>query len=275
MDTTDKENNTGPISEEEIARKWEAKKAEIEKSISARGSTVAPVASAAPRKSPDDIFKEWESEDSGVVSGSVVETDITAVSPALTGKTAEPEPLVLDVDDDEQEPSLLSVIQGLKNQQIAGADIAPDVRQDLILLLRQKGMTQEEIAAMLRISRRTVIRDIKAAHARIGSELSTDPTYILAGEIRNQCQGFIDGAIKEKAWRTASRIQKDMIELLQSLGIVYRAPLKTDIRALELHANLPTQQQQSGYTAYVDGVKKSKAGVESILADILSDLQQN
>jgi hypothetical protein len=127
--------------------------------------------------------------------------------------------------------------------------------------MKELGQTQDAIADLLKISRRTVVNDYRVLrHEQALAIQSTDTTEI-AGEVYATAKTCIRRALQAGSFKTVSIIMRDMVELLQSLGVLYRAP-KTSMQA-SLHGDIPGRS--TGYQKYMDGIAGDKSKVVEVL----------
>lgn len=142
-----------------------------------------------------------------------------------------------------------------------GRDMEKDERQLVVSALRTNGQTQDAIAQLLKVSRRTIVSDCKYLRQMAALEVTTLETTDLAGEVYTTAKAAIDRALKAGKLKTVSTLLRDMVELLQSMGIVYRAP-KTSMQA-NLNANMGGSRK--GYQKYIEAIGNDKAKVVDVL----------
>jgi hypothetical protein len=97
-------------------------------------------------------------------------------------------------------------------------------------------------------------------------ELQTVDQYMVGAEVKQIAQACIVNAMKQKKYKTVSNIMRDMVELLQSLGIVYRAPKTSQQLSLIARANLKT----TGYQKYMNAVGEDSDSVCNVLDDLMT-----
>lgn len=163
--------------------------------------------------------------------------------------------------------SSVELVKALIEGRINGKELPREERQLLVLELRRTGRTQDEIASLLRVSRNTIGRDIKALRKGMGEVVAKVDALSLAGEIYDNCMTWISKAVKEGSYRLASLIQKDMVEMLQSLGIVYKAPTQMDARILEGHVMV-----QKGFQTYLSQISGEEDKVVAVLDQVMATL---
>ena len=84
-------------------------------------------------------------------------------------------------------------------------------------------------------------------------------THEIAGEVYGVAKTCIRRALQAGSFKTVSVIMRDMVEVLQSLGVLYRAP-KTSMQAT-MHGKL----NGNGYQRYMDGLGEDKSKVVEVL----------
>lgn len=111
-------------------------------------------------------------------------------------------------------------------------------RLGLVAFLRNEGQTQEEIAKFLSFCAKTIwldCRDIKRNAAQLVDEITVKR---IGGELMREAEVLISKAKKAKDYKLAWQIRCDLIDKLQSMGFVYRAPDKLEhsgeIKAAEI-----------------------------------------
>lgn len=94
-------------------------------------------------------------------------------------------------------------------------------------------------------------------------------TYDVAGEIWDQAQNAIQKALHDNKFRTVSQILRDMVEMLQSLGVLYRAPTTSKVASIVGHV-----QAHQGYTKYMETVGNEKDQVIDVLKAMMTSIQE-
>jgi predicted transcriptional regulator len=127
--------------------------------------------------------------------------------------------------------------------------------------MKELGQTQDAIADLLQVSRRTVVSDYKILRHEQVLAIQATSTQDMAGEVYEVAKTCIRRALQAGSFKTVSVIMRDMVEVLQSLGIVYRAP-KTSMQAT-MHGDIPGRH--TGYQKYMDGIGGDKSKVVEVL----------
>lgn len=167
------------------------------------------------------------------------------------------------------EEDTVTLLRRLKDGIVQGTDLTKEQRLGVVLALTDSGYTEDEQAAMLGLSRRTIVRDkarIREIHAQQAPALDENT---LAGMVVHNCQVWMAKSVKDKMFRTASKIQKDMITLLQDLGLVYRAPVRQDIRSLSVNKTILASK---GYQNMLNTIGNDKDRANMVLEDILAEM---
>lgn len=101
-------------------------------------------------------------------------------------------------------------------------------RLQLVAFLRQEGKSQYEIARFLGFCDKTIwrdCRDIKRNAAQLVDEISLRQ---VTGDLIKEADILINKAKKKEDYKLAWQIKVDLIDKLQSLGFVYKAPDKLE-----------------------------------------------
>jgi len=92
-----------------------------------------------------------------------------------------------------------------------------------VAYLRLEGYTQDEIAEIFRISRQTVSRDEKVNRRRAAGEVDEIDVKSSAGRLMGLAEHLTAKALREKDYALAWRIQRELVQDLQSLGYLPKA----------------------------------------------------
>ena len=174
-------------------------------------------------------------------------------------RTRYAEPQVV-VDDDGPDKNVIQIVKGIKEEKFTGKDITIDERRLVVKSLKLSGQSQDAIAELLNISRRTIVNDYKVIRQEAALSIATTETNEIAGEVYAVAKTCIRKAMAAGHFKTVSTITRDMVELLQSIGLVYRAP-KASVQA-SLIGSLNSKQ---GYHKYMDAIGDDKNKVIDVL----------
>ena len=155
----------------------------------------------------------------------------------------------------------VELIKAIKNKETTGKELTLDERRLVVRSMKELGQTQDAIADMLTVSRRTVVSDYKALRQEQALMIASTETHEIAGEVYDIAKTCIRRALQAGSYKTVSTVMRDMIEVLQSLGVVYRAP-KTSMQA-SLHGQFPGSN--NGYQKYMDTIGDDKNKVIDVL----------
>ncbi len=115
-------------------------------------------------------------------------------------------------------------------------------RKAIAAYLVGEGKSELHIAELLRVARGTVRSYMDSVRNEVGLTLKATNIEGIAGNICLKYAHYHKRAMKEvneaktsaqrlAAIRTAAKLQKDLVEILQKLGVVYREPEKVKIEA--------------------------------------------
>ena len=155
----------------------------------------------------------------------------------------------------------VALLQGIKAKEIIGSELTVDERRLVVRSMKELGQTQDAISELLSVSRRTIVSDYKVLRHEQALAIQTTDTNEIAGEVYEVAKTCIRRALQAGSFKTVSTIMRDMVEVLQSLGILYRAP-KTSMLA-NLHGDIPGRH--TGYHKYMDGIAGDKTKVVEVL----------
>jgi len=134
------------------------------------------------------------------------------------------------------------------------------------------GRTQDEIAAMMRVSRRMVERDYKRIRDMDREKLMSYELEDLGGEIHALCMHAANAALRDGKHFSVPKILESMTNMLQSMGLVYKAPQKSQVAAMVGVAH--TQVGQRAYHNYQDTIAGERDQVLEVLNKMLIGVQE-
>ena len=97
-------------------------------------------------------------------------------------------------------------------------------RLPVVAFLRLEGRTIEEISTMLQVSASTIDKDLKEISKDRARIIKRIDLHEVAGRFVTMAKHLSAKARREGSYATSWKIEKEMLEGLQSLGFVYRAP---------------------------------------------------
>ena len=148
----------------------------------------------------------------------------------------------------------VTLLKALKLGETTGKELTIDERRLVVTSMKELGQTQDAIADLLKVSRRTIVNDYKVLRQEQALSIAKTETHEVAGEVYSTAKTCIRRALAAGSFKTVSVIMRDMVETLQSLGVLYRAP-KTSMQATG-HFDLPGRNK--GYQQYMDTIGEDK-----------------
>jgi hypothetical protein len=110
------------------------------------------------------------------------------------------------------------------------SEISPTSRRILVAQLMMEEVPPPQISTMLRVSRQTIWRDIKAIRREMGERLTDVDVRALAGEHMTRAEYLASRLMRDKRYMDAWKVRRDLIADLQSLGFLVKAPEVVEIR---------------------------------------------
>lgn len=155
----------------------------------------------------------------------------------------------------------VAIIKAIKDKETTGKELTIDERRLVVKSMKELGQTQDAIADLLKISRRTVVSDYKLLRQEQALAIASTETHEIAGEVYAIAKTCIRRAMQAGSFKTVSVIMRDMVEVLQSLGVVHRAP-KTSMQAT---GHFSLNNRNKGYQKYMDTIGEDKNKVVEVL----------
>ena len=176
--------------------------------------------------------------------------------------------VTISSDIDEPSKNAIDLLKAVKDEGLTGKEMSIGERQLVVRLMKDAGHTQDQISSALQVSMRTIVADYRSLREKAAVQVASMELMHFAGEVVMTSMNLMNKSIQEKMYKTASNIQKDMIELLQSMGIIYRAP-KT-MQSLTLTARMNASRK--GFNKYMETMGGQKKQVESVLDELMECL---
>lgn len=178
------------------------------------------------------------------------------------GKLLEPN----SPDEERAYKNAAEIVDMIRKGTLQPSELKAEDRRPTVAYLRLEGYTADEMAGLFKVNIRTITGDLKL--------LSEDRTKIIKGLDLFEVSGRLIQIAKHlalKARREGSyaaswKIEKELIESLQSLGFVYRAPKTLGVATL--HADI-----REGHSLLDEKIGKEKDVVVEALGNILSSLK--
>lgn len=159
------------------------------------------------------------------------------------------------------------VLSMIRDGTVQASKLSTQDRRPVVAYLRLEGYSKEDMSRLFDISSSTIDKDLKF--------LSKDRTKIMkglsllevAGRLTEVAKHLSRKARREGSFGTAWKIEKELIESLQNLGFLYRAPKTLGIASI--HANV-----QEGHSLLKEKIGDEKDKVVDALGSILSSLSE-
>lgn len=171
--------------------------------------------------------------------------------------------------DKEEEVPIFSLIQKIKDESLDPKTLPKELRQQCVEVLWAEGYGESSMAQILKRSEKTIKRDLQEIREK--NALSPDPELAkqLIGEMMLRArmhQGYLvrlarskEGTVSEKAQAEylAWRVQKELVEKMQSLGYLPHQPQEI---TGDLYHHLSLQEEEHSFSE----IRTMLAQVESV-----------
>jgi len=163
------------------------------------------------------------------------------------------------------------LLEDISTGKITGKDLTIDERRLLVQFLKvEGGKTQDQISKVLQVSRRTVVNDFKFLREQSALAMERLSHLDLGGEIYDVAMAALRKAFSAGQYKTVSTIIRDLVETLQGLGLVYRAPLTSK----QMQFRATADMGQAGYAKYMDQIDGERDRVVAALDEMVSTLAE-
>ncbi len=118
----------------------------------------------------------------------------------------------------------IDIVDLIQKKQLSGRNLHRKERLGVVAFLRNEGKSQYEIARLLEVCDKTIWLDCKTLKknaAQLVKEISVDR---IAGDLIREADVLTGKAKKKDEYALAWRIRCELIDKLQSLGYIYKAP---------------------------------------------------
>lgn len=122
----------------------------------------------------------------------------------------------------------ISIIEAIQIKSLDPYSLKRNQRLQVVVFLRNEGKTQFEIARFLGVCDKTIwldCREIKRNAAQLVDEISLKQ---VAGDLIREAEVLVTKAKKKEDYKLAWQIKCELIDKLQSLGFIYKAPDKLE-----------------------------------------------
>lgn len=178
------------------------------------------------------------------------------------GKLLEPD----SPDEERAYKNAVEVLSMIRDGTLKASDLKAQDRRPVVAYLRLEGYSNEEMSRLFEVSSSIIKKDLEF--------LTKDKTQIIkklnlleiAGNLYQVAQHLSRKARREGSYAASWKIEKELIDSLQSMGFVYRAPKTLGIASI--HANLT-----EGHSTLTDQIGTEKDSVVDALGSILSSLK--
>ena len=119
-------------------------------------------------------------------------------------------------------PGVIELLAKLQSAQVSPDEVTTEERRMCVSYLRLEGYTQEEMAKIFNVHCATIGRDEKIMAERAAKMIKDlKPQAVVAGLI-SWAKHLTAKAMKEKDYALVWRVQKELVDVLTSLGLMGR-----------------------------------------------------
>lgn len=159
------------------------------------------------------------------------------------------------------------VLSMIRDGMLKPSELSAEDRRPVVAYLRIEGYSKEEMSRLFEVSSRTIAFDLAAVSKSRVKIMKGLSLLEVAGRLYENARYLARKARREGSYATSWKIEKELVESLQSLGFIYRAPKTMGIAAL--HGNI-----KDGHLELNKQVGEEKDKVVDALGTILDSLGQ-
>jgi hypothetical protein len=172
---------------------------------------------------------------------------------------------------------LWGTMQGVPRDARAGwfAELLPVQRTSVIVVLRDQGFRSEVIARDLGITIAEVMRTWSAYSSELGSQVLGVRLDTLAGQLQLAKERTQQMAIEQGDHRSVWAIEKQFVEILQSIGVVERATHRMEVthkiddeQRAEIEKIAELRNKQSRRKLEVEEIKQIEAKGDAVPTEV-------
>lgn len=160
------------------------------------------------------------------------------------------------------------VVDMIRRGTMQPAELKLGDRRPVVAYLRLEGHTEDEMAGLFNVSLKTISNDLRAMSEDRTRAMKGLDLFEISGRLVQIAKHLALRARKAGNYATSWKIEKELVESLQGMGFVYRAPKTLGIASV--HANI-----ESGHSLLTDKIGGEKDSVVEALGNILDNLKDS
>ena len=121
-----------------------------------------------------------------------------------------------------------TIINNIRTQKIKPIDVPTEQRRDCVLYLWLANDSISNMAVLFEVSRTTIYSDIEFNGKKVTNTIKDSGVNTIISEFVKQSEMLRKHAIESKNYFLAWKIVCETIDKLQSLGVVYKQPIKIE-----------------------------------------------
>jgi transposase len=183
--------------------------------------------------------------------------------------------------------SPIALIRDLQSGALQARSLSKDSRRACIEHLAAEGWSIAEMAEVLKVSGRTVHRDVAAIREANAVEADERTTAVMVGRLLTQADHSIgrlrriarerdcESAVRVEAERSAWTIMRELFETLQRVGYVPTAPQQLEAAVLHRHEDAPSAAELEEQARRLLLILKESGDTSSDTLEQLTTLQDS
>lgn len=116
------------------------------------------------------------------------------------------------------------ILDLIKNKSLDPQELTPVQRKLCVELLDASGWTEVKIGAILGVSKQTIYRDVRLIHQKHGKTLIVTKFEQILGHLVTVKKNVQQNLSAQKKWKDVWIVEKEFLEKLQGLGVIFRQP---------------------------------------------------
>ena len=173
------------------------------------------------------------------------------------------------------EATAANVIEKLENG-VRWRGLSEEERLTVVKYFRDQGKyTVDEIAAKLKVSHMTVHNYTNKLKKAKAQELSSINIWELGADLWEKYQAAFRLAMKERKPQAAAQVLTHMLNAMQSMGLIYKAPTRRQIQAAIQQHISHSKENVTTYTKFKEQIKGKELAYEQILNELMAAVDED
>jgi transposase len=166
------------------------------------------------------------------------------------------------------------LVQKVRDGELEQIDLGPDDKFVIIRHLKEtEGLSNDEIAAELKVSRKTVLNYVSRIKQIKAQALADNGIWEIGGELYDMGLKAMEQALRKGRFQQFAYVMSTMVTTLQSMGLIFKMPKQSQVQQKIVH-DLTVKRGNEGFKQIKHIAEQEEINLDNVFNEILGAVKE-